>query len=144
RREEERWLAADDDELTLLTGLLGRLEAALKQPVAPGQGEDSAETTEALQSLHAECLELLEKLEMLAARDEDEEAGVERRCVVHAVVRPQPKVDHAPPPKPSPAAPRVQRRRPDPAPLDLDGVKFGVVKSWDHRAWTGVIMCGGE
>src|SRR5215470_3286057 len=84
--EERQWLAADDGGLSLLVGLLGRLEAELDRPVAAGQ-ECDTEAIQALESLHAQCLELLEKLEVLAARDEDDAAGIEHRCGVHSVVQ---------------------------------------------------------
>src|SRR5215467_2356015 len=88
--EERQWLTADDGGLSLLVGLLGRLEAELDRSVAAQ--ECDTEAIQTLESLHAQCLELLEKLEVLAARDEDEAAGIEHRCVV----QPQLKLERPP------------------------------------------------
>src|SRR5215470_9571615 len=126
--EERQWLAADDGGLSLLVGLLGRLEAELDRPVAAGQ-ECDTEAIQTLQSLHAQCLELLEKLEVLAAREEDQAAGIEHRCVAHSAVKPQPKVERPPAsPKPSPDSSRVQRVAVSDGSAGLDGWKRGKVR----------------
>jgi len=147
RREEERWLAADDGGVTLLAGLLNRLTTELERPVAPGQ-ECDAEAIQALQSLHAECTQLLETLVVLVEREEDEAAGIERRCAVHSAVRSEHKAERSPSsPKPSPASSRVQRTRGNAAAVLAamdDGWKFGVVKFFDKVGWSGLININGN
>ena len=147
--EERQWLAADDGGLSLLVGLLGRLEAELDRPVAAGQ-ECDTEAIQTLESLHAQCLELLEKLEVLAARDEDEAAGIEHRCVVHSVVRPQVKLERPPAsPKPSPDSSRVQRVAVSERVVvsegaaGLDGWKRGKVRYFDQSKGYGAISLDG-
>ena len=154
RREEKRWLAADDGGLTLLTGLLGRLQAELDQAEMAGGAEpDSAEAAEVVakfEEMVAEVNGLLEELDAMARRDEDEAAGIEHRAVVHHVVKPQFKPAPSAP-KLNPAAPKIERRKveqkvesskadPPPAPSsDGDGFKLGRVKFWDQAQWRGVI-----
>jgi hypothetical protein len=146
-REEQRWLAVDDTGATLLLGLLGRLQAELdRAEMAGGIEPDSTEVTEAIakfEEMIAEVNELLEKLEVMAAREEDEAAETERSCAMHSAVRPEPKVERLPSsPKPSPASPRVHRARGNaaavPAAMD-DGWKFGIVKFFDKIGWSGLI-----
>jgi CspA family cold shock protein len=148
--EERQWIAVDDGGLSLLVGLLGRLQAELERSVAPGQKCDE-EAIQALESMHAECLELLEKLEVLAARDEDEAAGIERRCVVHSAVRPQLKLERPPAsPKPSSDSSRVQRVAVSEKVVvsegaaGLDGWKCGKVRYFDQSKGYGVISLVGS
>jgi hypothetical protein len=152
RREEARWLAADDDGLTLLIGLLGRLQASLERPVAPGQVEDDAEsveTAEALLDLHDRCLRLIERLEVLAARDEDEAAGIEHKCGAVTMVRPR----HIEP-KPAPASkPKARSQRtassaaaapaPGSAQSTQDGWCNAVVRIFDTVKHAGVVVLTG-
>src|SRR5215470_755791 len=141
--EERQWLAADDGGLSLLVGLRGRLEAELDRPVAAGQ-ECDTEAIQALESLHAQCLELLEKLEVLAAGDADEAAEIEHRCVVDSVVRPQVKLERPPAsPKPSPDSSRVQRVAVSERAAGLDGWKRGKVRYFDQSKGYGAILLDG-
>lgn len=149
RREEARWLAADDDGLMLLTGLLGRLQDEVERAEKAGGPEpDDTEAAEAVARFNemiGQVNELLEALERMVEREGDEEAGVQRRCVAQSAVKPRLEAERPPPSsKPSPASSRVQRRAPSPAVLDLDGVKFGVVERWDHRSWSGTLSWAGE
>jgi hypothetical protein len=152
RREEQRWLAVDDTGVTLLLGLLGRLQAELdRAEMAGGPEPESTEAAEAVakfEEMIAEVNELLEKLDAMAAREEDEAAVIERRCAMHSAVRPEPKVERLPsPPKPSPASPRVHRARGNaaasPSVID-DGWKFGIVKFFDKIGWSGLININGS
>jgi hypothetical protein len=146
RREVERWLAEDDGGMSLLVGLLGRLKTELdRAEMADGPEPDSTEAAEVIaqfEEMIAEVEGLLEKLKAMDALGADEAEGVECRGVVQRV-RPPPEVERPTPKRPSPS-PRVQRSRPDPVPLDLSGVKIGVVESWDQRTWIGSIRWGYE
>jgi cold shock CspA family protein len=125
--------------------MLQRLVDQLDRPTIVGAPpHDSGEVAAAFDDLVATVDGLVGKLDALENHEDDVEAGVQHQCVVATRVRTALKEKRAPSPKPSPASTRMQRRSPDPTPLDLGGVKFGVVKSWDQRTWTGSMVCGGE
>jgi hypothetical protein len=102
RREEERWLAVDDGGMSVLIGLLGRLQHELAETeMAGGSEADSTEEVEAaaqFEAMIAEVTGLIEKLEAMAAREEAEAAGIEQKSVVHSVPPPQLKAERPPPP----------------------------------------------
>jgi hypothetical protein len=99
RRQEARWLAADEDGRALLEGLLGCLEAELDRPVAHGQEYDSEIMAE-LQNLHTECAAALERL--------DEADQGSEHPVRGTMSQPQHKVERPPSSKPARASSRAQ------------------------------------
>jgi hypothetical protein len=151
RREEARWLAEDDDGLALLVGLLGRLQAELERAeMAPGAEPDSAEAAEAVaefEEMVAAVNKLIEAHERLAAREEDEAAGVEHRPHVVATGRSHLKPEQPLSPKQTRASSRGQRASADaaavPAPV-ADGWRFGTVERFNQISLTGAIVFIGD
>jgi hypothetical protein len=94
RREERRWLAEDDSGLTALVGHLGRLLSELERPMRAGQVQ--CEDGRSFDDLVAALDALIEKNEALAAREEDEAAGIEHRVRLATLVRPQHKREQPP------------------------------------------------
>jgi hypothetical protein len=145
RREEARWLAEDDDGLALLVGLLGRLQAELERAeMAPDSEPDDVEAVEAvakLEEMVTEVNRLIEALDRLAAREEDEAAGIEHPARVDTQVQLQHKVERPPSSKPSRVSARGQRASADAAepPPVADGWRLGVIEKFDQIALRGTV-----
>jgi len=86
---DRRWRAVDPSGLYAVCMSLNRLADQIVRSAAGAPRRDdpvvAAEFDELLDMLD----ELIEKAEMLAAREQDEEAGIEHKVVVVSMVRPR-------------------------------------------------------
>jgi hypothetical protein len=162
QQEERRWL--EEDPSGILAGI-NRLTRAIKQAIAeldkprpPGTREPDPEERERQREEWSEfedrCYGLIEGVERLIAREEDEAAGIERRCTRTAKVRCRP-ITPKPPPPPPKAKQRSQqpangasRSAPSPgsaqtSPLQDGGWCNGVIRYFNAVTRLGIVIVNG-
>src|SRR5467141_3457144 len=97
RRSLEQTSAGGEIDDETLVGMLGRLLVELERPMKAGQVE--CDDGQSFEDLAARLDALVEQLDKLADRDEDEGAGIERRVQIPTKVQAEHKIDQPISPK---------------------------------------------